>query len=478
MLRDGKVVESTAGESVQKEPMGAPAGQALLFDFDDEPEAPRRERRRPKVTVISDLPKPPPAFPQVEKDMLKYYQDKTKQDEETMADLRKERDRWRDERDQAAENFGVIKGHMAAIAEALGLDPAVEHTPGEIAAEVELRKEELNHAEAITANADRMLECLRAIAKVLDLEPGREYTPEEVAAEVKGLAKEFQEAKDIITVMAEQRAEEQLREMAEPKVSREAELEAQVGALTGENVDLKNQVDRLTRAGETEALKALEDLVDIIKHSQGVTGWHKNGDVALWEEFGWPGSLEDILDGREREFTPAEAAKWEASTLGDVIKERDDLQAQLEQLKAEVARLQKEGADAKTQRLLKRIEDLEKDLKAEQYNRKQAAKRDLGIINDLQQQLEEERTVTRTSRGRDEDSEREKAGSEAIYDRLLETTEKANKALDEAGITQESRPGHPLTLEKRISKLRDERDSYKTQRDHLSKRLQGGEGAC
>lgn len=41
---------------------------------------------------------------------------------------------------------------------------------------------------------------------------------------------------------------------------------------------------------ENEALKAFKkDIIGIISQSEGVMGWHLNGDLATWDEFGLEG---------------------------------------------------------------------------------------------------------------------------------------------------------------------------------------------
>jgi hypothetical protein len=34
---------------------------------------------------------------------------------------------------------------------------------------------------------------------------------------------------------------------------------------------------------------------DVIRESVGVAGWHLNGEIAAWDEFGWPGDIDDAL---------------------------------------------------------------------------------------------------------------------------------------------------------------------------------------
>lgn len=41
--------------------------------------------------------------------------------------------------------------------------------------------------------------------------------------------------------------------------------------------------------------KVLEDLRFIINESHGVVGYHLNGDVATWEEFGYPEEIDEVL---------------------------------------------------------------------------------------------------------------------------------------------------------------------------------------
>ena len=74
-------------------------------------------------------------------------------------------------------------------------------------------------------------------------------------------------------------------------------LEDRLQSLTEENQILRHELDgSAVNAGLVkqvaqqqqvmkEAVKVLQGVVDIMHGSDGVTGWHLNGDVATWDEF-------------------------------------------------------------------------------------------------------------------------------------------------------------------------------------------------
>lgn len=48
-------------------------------------------------------------------------------------------------------------------------------------------------------------------------------------------------------------------------------------------------------AAAPELLEALEELASVINESEGVAGWHLNGAVAPWSEFGFAQKIEDVI---------------------------------------------------------------------------------------------------------------------------------------------------------------------------------------
>lgn len=42
-------------------------------------------------------------------------------------------------------------------------------------------------------------------------------------------------------------------------------------------------------------LEILGTIMGIVNESDGVSGWHLNGDIATWDEFDVIGEIEDIL---------------------------------------------------------------------------------------------------------------------------------------------------------------------------------------
>ncbi len=56
-----------------------------------------------------------------------------------------------------------------------------------------------------------------------------------------------------------------------------------------------NEIYRL-KAEKAELLEALEELASVIDESEGVAGWHLNGAVAPWSEFGFAQKIEDVIE--------------------------------------------------------------------------------------------------------------------------------------------------------------------------------------
>ena len=45
-----------------------------------------------------------------------------------------------------------------------------------------------------------------------------------------------------------------------------------------------------------ELLKALITMIDIVDSTNGLTGWHMNGDIAYWDEFGDVDIARDVIE--------------------------------------------------------------------------------------------------------------------------------------------------------------------------------------
>lgn len=48
--------------------------------------------------------------------------------------------------------------------------------------------------------------------------------------------------------------------------------------------------------------KVLEELLAVTGESEGVAGWHLNGDIAGWGEFAFVSDVEEAVDGWEKIF--------------------------------------------------------------------------------------------------------------------------------------------------------------------------------
>lgn len=58
--------------------------------------------------------------------------------------------------------------------------------------------------------------------------------------------------------------------------------------------EYREHKDRLNiRVSELES--TLSSILDVMYESRGVVGWHLNGDVAEWDEFGWPDEIRSVL---------------------------------------------------------------------------------------------------------------------------------------------------------------------------------------
>ena len=58
--------------------------------------------------------------------------------------------------------------------------------------------------------------------------------------------------------------------------------------------DMKQEIDQL-KAEKADLLEALEEIASVIDESEGVAGWHLNGAVAPWSEFGFAQKIEDVI---------------------------------------------------------------------------------------------------------------------------------------------------------------------------------------
>lgn len=67
---------------------------------------------------------------------------------------------------------------------------------------------------------------------------------------------------------------------------------------SGASIDLTLRLLACLEAAEQrerELVAVLADLRDIINGSDGVEGWHRNGDLATWDEFGYPDQIDQVL---------------------------------------------------------------------------------------------------------------------------------------------------------------------------------------
>lgn len=60
---------------------------------------------------------------------------------------------------------------------------------------------------------------------------------------------------------------------------------------------VRDLVDELLslRVIKSDLLEALEEIASVIDESGGVAGWHLNGAVAPWDEFGFAQKIEDVI---------------------------------------------------------------------------------------------------------------------------------------------------------------------------------------
>jgi hypothetical protein len=70
-------------------------------------------------------------------------------------------------------------------------------------------------------------------------------------------------------------------------------------ASTGYSDDETDQANARLIAAAPDMLAVCKALLDIIYNSQGVAGWHMNGDVATWDEFEDVGALEAAIAAAE-----------------------------------------------------------------------------------------------------------------------------------------------------------------------------------
>lgn len=87
-------------------------------------------------------------------------------------------------------------------------------------------------------------------------------------------------------------AEKNQREQASQQSEAEYYMQLQIEILTQERLEL---------------LKALESLLDITLDSQGVSGYHLNGDIAEWDEFECVGEAYELIRRIEGGIAQSEA---------------------------------------------------------------------------------------------------------------------------------------------------------------------------
>lgn len=51
------------------------------------------------------------------------------------------------------------------------------------------------------------------------------------------------------------------------------------------------------KAELAKARAIIADFMDLVRGSDGIVGWHKNGDVAEWDEFEFVQAAEELLAG-------------------------------------------------------------------------------------------------------------------------------------------------------------------------------------
>jgi hypothetical protein len=86
---------------------------------------------------------------------------------------------------------------------------------------------------------------------------------------------------------------------AEPKTANDEVQVNSAGRTGGRSPDGSRLSSPLTPTTEplgdkTKALEALDGLTDVVENSYGVVGWHRNGDVASWDDLGIPEHIADI----------------------------------------------------------------------------------------------------------------------------------------------------------------------------------------
>lgn len=73
-----------------------------------------------------------------------------------------------------------------------------------------------------------------------------------------------------------------------------------IGIITGSRVDALEAaglaiVDKDFVAIARAMREVLEEILAIVNESRGVAGWHLNGDIAPWDEFGYPQKINVVL---------------------------------------------------------------------------------------------------------------------------------------------------------------------------------------
>jgi hypothetical protein len=59
---------------------------------------------------------------------------------------------------------------------------------------------------------------------------------------------------------------------------------------------LEKELEEERRRNNDCLREVLENLRSIISESKGVVGWHLNGDIAEWDEFGYPERIDEVLE--------------------------------------------------------------------------------------------------------------------------------------------------------------------------------------
>jgi myosin heavy subunit len=90
-----------------------------------------------------------------------------------------------------------------------------------------------------------------------------------------------------------------LRALSESEMGRIRGPEGMIAAAATEERRKKEVAERRAvklETSNTAMRKTLIEVRNIIDESEGVTGWHLNGDIASWGEFGYPEDIDAVLE--------------------------------------------------------------------------------------------------------------------------------------------------------------------------------------